>query len=160
MKLKATMLMIVGVLAFPLTGHSQEAHKGDDTSFALTREENAKEVATYPLTEDFLNRMEKVRSEFQALPLEANPPGTGDDDTSIDGMTKAISGRPELMGLLQKYSISAHDYVVGSMALSAALSAASAQGEEQFFDESLAVSEGNLAFGHKYIDRIRAVLSD
>ncbi|UXN02923.1 MULTISPECIES: hypothetical protein [unclassified Bartonella] len=160
MKIKRGILFILGLIIVPTLSFAQNAPKGDDTSFALIREENAKEVATYPLNEDFLSRMEKVRTEFQALPLESNPPGTGDDDTSIDGMTQAISGRPELMTLLRKYSISAHDYVVGSMALSAALSAASAQGEEQFFDESLSVSENNLNFGRRYIDRIRAVLAD
>lgn len=166
MKITTTIFAILGLLLLPAMAYGQNQQKKTnnppqkDTSFALVREQNAKEVATYPLTEAFLTRMEKVRSEFQSLPLEANPSGTGDDDTAIEAMTKAISGRPQLVALLNKYSMSAYDYVVGSMALSAAFSAASAQGEEQFFDESNAVSASNLAFGQKYIDRIRVILND
>jgi len=114
-------------------------------------------IANFSLTETVLKKMEQVQDELLRLPSEAD--GTENSyDNSIAGLTATLEKKPKLMAVLVKNGMSARDYVMSYMALSAALAAAAAENEEQIFDETHAVSKENLAFGKKYANRIRKLL--
>lgn len=156
MMIKRTVLALL-LFSMPLSQSAGAQEKNNDIPFSMVRTQDAREVTNFKLTEEFLTKMEKTQQELLQLPVEPDPPGTGDDDT-IEGLTASIEGRPRLMELLKKNGITANGYVVGSMALSASLAAAMAENEDQFFDESRTVTVENLAFGKKYADRIRTLL--
>lgn len=124
-------------------------------SFSLSPLSYSATITNFPLTEQFLSKMEHIHSQLATLPPDQDPEGTGNDN-SIEGLTKAISGRPHLMALLTSQQLDAKTYVVGTMALQAALAAASAADDEDaLFDEPHSVSKQNLAFAKAFIDRIR-----
>lgn len=127
--------------------------------FSIVPVVNPRVVADFPLNETFLAKMEAIQQQRLSLPAETDNPQYG-NDTSIGGIIAIIQDKPKLMGLLSRNGMSPHDYVVGGMALGAALSAAASDGEDQIFDETLTVSKTNLEFGKKYADRIRTLLGE
>lgn len=147
-----TFFLTTGVCIMPISSAHSEP-------FSIAPVVNPKVVAQFPLTEPFLAKMEVIQKGLAALPPETDNPKYG-NDTSIGGIIAIIQDKPKLMGLLSKNSITPHDYVVGGMALAAALSAAASDGEDQIFDETQAVSKTNLEFGKKYADRIRILLGE
>jgi len=124
------------------------------SNYAIARALDAKLIANFPLDEDFLLKIENIRQDMTKLPIEAE--ADGENDTTIKGLTRAVEARPHLMAILEKYQMTASDYVVGAMALSNALSAAVEEDATEF-DDPPNISAANLAFGKRYLERIRAL---
>ncbi|MCZ2203521.1 hypothetical protein [Bartonella sp. A05] len=66
--------------------------------------DNPNIVANYPLTEDFLVKMEKIKKDIEHLPSKPEAPNTGNDN-SIEGLITSISGRPLLSSILKKHNL-------------------------------------------------------
>ncbi|MHC5306075.1 hypothetical protein [Bartonella sp. LJL80] len=127
-------------------------------SFFLAPVTNPAIVATYPLTEDFLSKMEAVQTDMAEKSMTLTAADTGNDG-SIDGLVDAISKNQSIVAILKKHALEPKDYVVGYMALQASLAAAaSLDDKDAIFDESTTVSKENLEFGQKNADRIRVFL--
>lgn len=139
------------ILLFPSAAAAEE--------FSLAPIAHISAIADFPLTETILAKMEKVQKELLHLPDEDSS-NENSHISTIEGLTAALEKRPELMSVLADNTISARDYVMAYMALAAVLSAVSAEGEKQIFDETPAISKENLAFGRKYANRIRTLLDE
>jgi len=132
------------------------------SDYEITKALEAQEIAHFPLTEAFLDKMEQIQAEIVELPIEREENSTGDDLT-VAGLTRAIEARRSIMAILARHEMGVRDYVLGSMALSNALLAAvSLEAEESgeealFLDEPVFASPENLEFGRQYADRIRAL---
>jgi len=131
------------------------------SDYEISRTLEMQEIANFPLTEAFLEKMEKIQAELVDLPIAGDEDATG-DDLSVHGLTQAIEARPQVKIILEHYEMKVRDYVLGSMALSNALLAAVIEENEAeenalFFDEPLVISPENRAFGLAFADRIRAL---
>ncbi|WP_455476102.1 hypothetical protein [Bartonella sp. B17] len=128
----------------------------NNSTVLLIKDQNI--VENYPLTEDFLSKIERVIKEIEALPPELNTPNI-ENDNSIEGLTAFVSSLPQLSNILKKNNLTPKDYVIGTMALKETLTAIiKLEDEEIFSDKRSTVSLNNLKFGKKHIDRIRAIL--
>ncbi|GAA5104348.1 hypothetical protein GCM10023261_02540 [Bartonella jaculi] len=134
--------------------------KGTDNQFILSPIGNPNTVANYPLTEDFLSKIEQLKKEIEDLPPEPEASNTGNDN-SIEELIASISNQQKIMDLLRKNNLTPKDYVIGLMALQATLAAIIAlEDKEILFSGKNTISLDNLKFGQKYIDRIRAILDN
>lgn len=86
---------------FPLTYVQITMANGTDNKFFLSSSSNPNIVTNYPLTEDFLSKIEQIKKETEDLPPEPEAPNTGNDN-SIEGLIASISARPKLTDLLRK----------------------------------------------------------
>jgi len=134
-------------------GQTREGEKSI-SNYAIARALDAKLIANFPLDEDFLLKIENIRQDMTKLPIEAE--ADGENDITIKGLTRAVEAHPHLMALLEKHQMTVSDYVVGAMALSHALTAAVEEDVTEF-DDPPNISAANLAFGKRYIERIRAL---
>ncbi|ENN90139.1 hypothetical protein [Bartonella bovis] len=153
-------LYVLFILLLPLSTYAQKTITNEtDYHSILTPIPSSNIVANYPLTEDFLVKMEQIKTEVVNLPPEPDAPGTGNDN-SIEGLIASVSGRPKLTSVLEKNNITPKDYVIGFMALQTTLAVVSALEDNDNFEEKITLSKNNLEFGQKYINRIRALLDD
>ncbi|AQX31507.1 hypothetical protein BscR1v2_016040 [Bartonella schoenbuchensis R1] len=151
-------LYVFFILLSPFATYAQKTMANEtDYHSVITSTLPSNIVANYPLTENFLVKMEQIKIEVANLPAEPDAPGTGNDN-SIEGLVASVSGRPKLAGVLEKHNITPRDYVIGFMALQATLAAVSALEDNDNFDEKITLSQSNLEFGQKHINRIRALL--
>lgn len=150
-----TLTCILSLL--PIIAHAQPAQTTSTDGFYLSPVNNPKEVAEFPLTEEFLSKVEAIQKAIVNLTPEAEGEKTGNDN-SIEGLTASIEARPNLTVLITMNDLKPRDYVIGTMALKAALAAASsASDENSIIDETNTVTPQNIEFGKKYADRIRAL---
>ncbi|ABM44800.1 hypothetical protein BARBAKC583_0015 [Bartonella bacilliformis KC583] len=152
-------LHVFFILLFPFATYAQETIKNEpDGHFILTPTNNPKIVANYPLTENFLEKMEKAKQKIINLPPELQTSHT-ENDHSIEGLIAFVSSRPHLKEILDNNGLTPKDYVIGFIALQATLIAVTAlEDTDAFFDETTTVFQDNLKFGQKHINRIRAFL--
>ncbi|AQX20554.1 hypothetical protein BWD162_014670 [Bartonella sp. WD16.2] len=151
-------LYVFFILLFPFATYAQKTITNEtDYHSVLIPILPSNIVTNYPLTEDFLVKMEQIKIEVAKLPIEPDAPGTGNDN-SIEGLIASVSSRPKLAGVLEKNNITPKDYVIGFMALQATLAVISALEDNDNFDEKITLSQSNLEFGQKHINRIRALL--
>lgn len=143
--------------------HAQKAiTKNTDDYFILApiNINNPNSVTNFPLTEDFLVKIEQIKKDLENLPSEPEAPNTGNDN-SIEGLIASVSARPQLSSVLEKNNITPKDYVIGVTALQATLAAVSSiEYKDPFPNETAAISKNNLKFEQKYINRIRALLDN
>lgn len=112
------------------------------------------EVRQYQLSESFLHKIEAVTRDGQAMHLKnrLDPSGA----TSIDELAQRLDKIPEAHQLLQKYGISAHEYLVGSFAMIGAVLTAHMRADPktaQYVDDSK-VNEANVKFYKAHQDEI------
>ena len=148
------------LVIWPLSAFSEEAPKKPQKNdeFYISPTSNPKIVATYPLNEDFLAKMEAIQKDMSDASITLSEADTG-NDSSIEGLTATLSKNAKIMDILKKNALEPKDYVVGYLALQAALAAASSlEDQDAIFDDSTTVSKENLEFGKQFTDRIRKVL--
>lgn len=147
------------LMLFSISAFAQNQTPDDSkTEFYLSPTANPKIVAEYPLNEEFLGKMEIIQKEMSDASITLTEAETGNDG-SIDGLVTTISKNKKVMHILEKNTLEPKDYVVGYLALQAALAAASSLDDEDvIFDDSTTVSKENLEFGRRYADRIRKLL--
>jgi len=123
--------------------------------------ETQAEVNAFPLTEDFLTRMEAIQVELQALNI------TGQEDEAnmgepitLDSLTAEVEAKPDVMAVLTKHQVKPRDYIVGYFALMSSLAAAEAEDEPQLIDELGNVNPAHLAFGRQYKARIQQLIGE
>lgn len=147
------------LLVLPISAFAQATTKQDSKNeFYLSPTGNPKIVAEYPLTEEFLGKMENIQKEMSEASITLSEAETGNDG-SIDGLVTTISKNHRVMTILQKNALEPKDYIVGYLALQASLAAASSlDDKDAIFDDSTTVSKENLEFGKQYADRIRKLL--
>lgn len=147
-------------LLVPTVAFSEDTAKQNDkqNEFYLSPTGNPKIVAEYPLNEEFLQKMENIQKELADASITLSEAETGNDG-SIDGLVATLSKNQKVMAILTKNSLAPKDYIVGYLALQAALAAASSlDDQDAIFDDSTTVSKENLEFGKHYADRIRLLL--
>jgi len=148
------------IVVFCVQAQQTQPHLPKLSDYEITKILDNQEIAHFPLTETFLDKMERIQAELIELPIEIEENASGDDLTVI-GLIRAIEARPMVMNILANYDMEVRDYVLGSMALSNALLASiEAENEEEevlFLDEPVFASPENLDFGRRYADRIRAL---
>ncbi|WP_273759081.1 hypothetical protein [Bartonella sp. ML70XJBT.G] len=119
-------------------------------------------VVNYPLTEDFLLKLEKIGKECKNLPLESEIPDAKNDivthDDSIEGYIAYISHKTKLMNLLKENNITPRDFVVGHLALQATLIVLT--NEESSFSKKNIIPSSNIEFAKKHMYRIIKVLQN
>lgn len=117
-------------------------------------------VVNYPLTEDFLLKLEKIAKECQNLPPEPETTKTENDSTThddnIEGYISYISGKAKLMNLLKENNLTPKDFVVGHLALQATLNALT--DEENSLRKQDIISSSNLEFAKEHMYRIIKIL--
>ncbi|WP_245256472.1 hypothetical protein [Bartonella tamiae] len=138
---------------------NDETHSKKE-EFYLAPIHNPAMIANYPLNEAFLTKMEIVQREMTNQSVYLTVQETG-NDVSINGLISAIEKNEKISTILKNNGLSPNDYIVGYMALQAALAAASsAEDKDAIFDETTTVSPQNLEFGKKNTDRIRQLLEN
>lgn len=117
-------------------------------------------ITNYPLTENFLSKMEHAQKEIRELPLGLTTL-TIENDRSISSLITFVSNHTKLKHILEKNGLTPKDYVFGFMALQATLDAISSlDDKDALLDEAIPVPRRNLKFGKKYINRIRSILDN
>lgn len=123
-------------------------------------EEPAAAVNNFPLTIEFLEKMERIHPQLTELEVTATQEESKIVDPSIASMIQSLESRPVVMEILKKEDISARDYILGYMAVLNSLGAAEAGDEEQIIDETQYINPDHIAFGKKYAERIREMIGD
>ncbi|GAB1580206.1 hypothetical protein [Phyllobacterium phragmitis] len=123
--------------------------------------ETEAEVNAFPLTEDFLARMEAIQTELQALNLTGQEEDTNaGEPVTLDSLTAGVEAKPDVMAVLTKHQVKPRDYIVGYFALMSSLAAAEAENEPQLIDELGDVNPEHLAFGREYKARIQQLIGE
>jgi len=133
----------------------EQAHAAKNSNYTIAKAIDAKLIANFPLDENFLTKIENVRKDMANLPIEEEV-ADGDNDITIRGLTKAVEARPRLIAILEKHQMTANDYVIGAMALANVLAALIEEDASDLTVEHK-ISIDNMAFGKKYLARIRAL---
>ncbi len=123
-------------------------------------EEPAAAVNSFPLTEEFLAKMEKIHPQLVELEVTATQEESKIVDPSIASMIQSLESRPVVVEILKKEDINARDYILGYMAVLNSLGAAEAEDEEQMIDETQHINPEHIAFGKRYAERIREMIGD
>lgn len=148
------------LVLWPLSAFSEEKPKENPKKdeFYLSPTSNPEIVATFPLNEEFLLKMEAVHKDMAEASITLSEAETG-NDSSIDGLVTTISKNDKITEILNKHTLEPKNYVIGYLALQASLAAASSlEDKDAIFDDSTTVSKENLEFGKQFADRIRKLL--
>ncbi|WP_455477823.1 hypothetical protein V3565_03455 [Bartonella sp. B10] len=145
---------------FPFITHFHIAiAKKADNNFVLSSVIHKKTVRSYPLTENFLSKMEKIKKEMVGLFLELEVQDTRYDNI-IEKMIISVSSFQQLRSILIKNNLTPRDFVIGFITLQETLAAVTyLKYNKAFSYKKNIVSLSNLMFGKKHIDRISAILS-
>lgn len=149
--------LLIG-LGFTATGMSSVVQA--QTAAEVTPPETPAEVNAFPLTEDFLSKMEKAQIELSKLETSALSEEDQSIDPTLDSMTADIHTKPEVMAVLNRTGIEPRAYIVGYFALMSSLAAAEAENEPQMIDELKDINPQHLVFGKQYRDRIQQLLGE
>nr|WP_144751825.1 hypothetical protein [Bartonella saheliensis] len=142
---------------FSFVLYAQEIKKETDNHSSLSPL-----VANYPLTEDFLLKLEKIGKECDNLSPEPetakieNDPPTHDE--CIEGYIAYISRKPKLVNILRKNDLTLKDFVVGHLALQATLNILT--NEEISAHKQNIIPLSNIEFAKKNMYRIIKILRD
>ncbi|MCZ2327923.1 hypothetical protein [Bartonella sp. F02] len=148
------------IFFFLLTSSHKGGANSTDNNFVSAPIKNLSIVENFPLTEDFLSKIEQIQKEIKNLPSESITP-YAENDNSINGLVAYVSAQQKLSDILEKNNISPKDYVIGLMALQITLATVSAlENEDYFFDKKTTLSQSNVEFGKKHISRIRTILDN
>ncbi|WP_375679503.1 hypothetical protein [Bartonella sp. AP7XZML] len=117
-------------------------------------------IANYPLTEDFLLKLEKIEKECKNLLPEKNNLITYDSSihSSIENYTTYISSKPKLVNILKENNITPKDFVVSHLALQATLYVLT--DEENSTYEKNSLPARNIEFSKEHMYRIIKILKD
>ncbi|WP_338156079.1 hypothetical protein [Bartonella krasnovii] len=119
-------------------------------------------VANYPLTEDFILKLEKIGKEFQNLfPKPETAKIKNDPPTHkkcIEGYITYISRKPKLVNILRKNNLTLKDFVVGHLALQITLNILT--NEEISLQKQNIIPLRNIEFAKKHMYRIIKILRD
>ncbi|GAA5096477.1 hypothetical protein [Bartonella acomydis] len=134
---------------FSFALHAQET----DNHFSLSPL-----VANYPLTKEFLLKLETIAKECKNLPPETakieNNPTIHNEH--IEKYIAYISRKPGLVNILRENNLTPKDFVVGHLALQATLNVLTSK--ETSFHEQNTVSSSNIEFAKKHMYRIIKIL--
>ncbi|WP_375678865.1 MULTISPECIES: hypothetical protein [unclassified Bartonella] len=117
-------------------------------------------IANYPLTEDFLLKLERIEKECKNLLPEKNNLITYDSSihSSIENYTTYISSKPKLVNILKENNITPKDFVVSHLALQATLYVLT--DEENSTYEKNSLPARNIEFSKEHMYRIIKILKD
>ncbi|WP_273719671.1 MULTISPECIES: hypothetical protein [unclassified Bartonella] len=140
---------------FPFASYAQEI-KEITNKASLT----SPLVANYPLTEDFLLKLEKIGKECKNLSSESEISDAKNDiithDDNIEGYIAYISHKTKLMSLLKENNLTAKEFVVGLLALQATLNVLT--DEEISLHKQNILPSSNIEFAKKHMYRIIKIL--
>ncbi|WP_375641259.1 MULTISPECIES: hypothetical protein [unclassified Bartonella] len=142
---------------FPFASYAQENKQEiDDPSFIPPF------IANYPLTEDLLLKMEKIKAECKKLPSEPEQTNTKSDlstyDDNIEKYAAYISNNPKLVNILKENNLTPKDFVVAHLALQATLYVLT--DEEKSTYEKNVLPSSNIEFAKEHMYRIIKILKD
>ncbi|WP_254492646.1 hypothetical protein [Bartonella sp. B1099] len=141
---------------FPFLSYAQETkQETDNPSLTLPL------IANYPLTEDFLLKLEKVEKECKILlPEIKNNPITYDSKThsSIENYTAYISNKPKLMDILEKNNLTPKDFAASTLALIEISMLLAFVPEKEYSFEKNIIFLNNLEFVKKHFYKITTLL--
>ncbi|WP_019219264.1 hypothetical protein [Bartonella florencae] len=139
--------------------------------FALYAQETKKEtdnhpplsalVANYPLTKDFLLKLEKIENECKNLLPKIKYDLTAYDSivrSNIENYTSYISRKPEFMNILKENDLTAKDFAAGTLTLEIILMMLLMVPEEAHYDKEVIISQNNIEFVKKYLYKAMTLL--
>ncbi|WP_375684767.1 hypothetical protein [Bartonella sp. AP1QHHD] len=118
-------------------------------------------IANYPLTEDFLLKLEKIEKECKnLLPETKNNLITYDSSihSSIENYTTYISSKQKLVNILKENNITPKEFVIAHLALQATLYVLT--DEENSTYEKNFLPSSNIEFAKEHMYRIIKILKD
>jgi hypothetical protein len=128
---------------------------------ALTASDQ-KEVQSFKLSDDFLDRYEAVTEELQSLDDEVEDDEALDSETAtLDQLTGNIAASPDKSAILKRHGLSARQLVVGSLVLARAQMTDIMQADPsqaQYVDKAKTPSDANMAFYRAHKAEIDKVL--
>ncbi|WP_375614339.1 MULTISPECIES: hypothetical protein [unclassified Bartonella] len=150
-------LLLCFFFIFPFASYAQEKKQEiDELSFISPF------IANYPLTEDLLLKLEKIKIECKNLyskPEQTNK--KSDLNTYNDNIEKYaayISNNPKLVNILKENNITPKDFVVAHLALQATLYVLT--NEENSTYEKNFLPSNNIEFAKEHMYRIIKILKD
>ncbi|WP_142416608.1 hypothetical protein [Bartonella massiliensis] len=151
-------LVLCSLLLFPFLSYAQEIkQETDNPSLTLPL------IANYPLTEDFLLKLEKVEKECKILlPEIKNNPINYDSSThsSIENYTAHIFNKPKLMDILEKNNLKPRDFATGNLALIEISMLLTFVPEKEYSYEKNIIFLNNLEFVKKHFYKITTILGN
>ncbi len=150
-------LLLCFFFIFPFVSYAQEKKQEiDDPSFIPPF------IANYPLTEDFLLKLEKIKAECRNLSSEPEQTNTKSDlstyDDNIEKDASYIFNNPKLVNILKENNITPKDFVVAHLALQATLYVLT--DEENSTYEKNSLPARNIEFAKEHMYRIIKILKD
>ncbi|WP_375683611.1 hypothetical protein [Bartonella sp. AP281QHHD] len=119
-------------------------------------------IANYPLTEDILLKLEKIKAECRNLSSEPEQTNTKSDlstyDDNIEKYASYIFNNPKLVNILKENNITPKDFVVAHLALQATLYVLT--DEENSTYEKNSLPARNIEFAKEHMYRIIKILKD
>ncbi|WP_375645631.1 hypothetical protein [Bartonella sp. TT29SHDZB] len=142
---------------FPFVSYAQEKKQEiDDLSFIPPF------IANYPLTEDLLLKLEKIKAECKNLYSEPEQTNTKSDlntyNDNIEKYTAYISSKPKLVNILTENNITPKEFVVAHFALQATLYILTDK-ENPTYEKNFLPSS-NIEFAKEHMYRIIKILKD
>ncbi|WP_375611337.1 MULTISPECIES: hypothetical protein [unclassified Bartonella] len=150
-------LLLCFFFIFPFVSYAQEKKQEiDDPSFIPPF------IANYPLTEDILLKLEKIKAECRNLSSEPEQTNTKSDlstyDDNIEKYASYIFNNPKLVNILKENNITPKDFVVAHLALQATLYVLT--DEENSTYEKNSLPARNIEFAKEHMYRIIKILKD
>ncbi|WP_375612764.1 MULTISPECIES: hypothetical protein [unclassified Bartonella] len=150
-------LLLCFFFIFPFVSYAQEKKQEiDDPSFIPPF------IANYPLTEDILLKLEKIKAECRNLSSEPEQKNTKSDlstyDDNIEKDASYIFNNPKLVNILKENNITPKDFVVAHLALQATLYVLT--DEENSTYEKNSLPARNIEFAKEHMYRIIKILKD
>ncbi|WP_375665088.1 hypothetical protein [Bartonella sp. TT121SHDZB] len=118
-------------------------------------------IANYPLTEDFLLKLEKIEKECKKLlPETKNHLITYDSSihSSIENYTTYISNKPKLVNILKENNITPKDFAAGTLALKEISTLLIFVPEKEYSTEKNTIFLNNLEFVKKHFYKATILL--
>ncbi|WP_375617445.1 MULTISPECIES: hypothetical protein [unclassified Bartonella] len=150
-------LLLCFFFIFPFASYAQEKKQEiDDLSFIPTF------IANYPLTEDLLLKLEKIKIECKNLSSEPEQTNKKSDfnnyNDNIEKYAAYISNNPKLVNILKENNITPKEFVIAHLALQATLYVLTNEGNSTYEKNFLPPS--NIEFAKEHMYRIIKILKD
>ncbi|MET3589068.1 hypothetical protein ABID23_000138 [Bartonella silvatica] len=140
---------------FPFVSYAQEKKQETD-NHSLT----SYITSNYPLTEDFLLKLEKIENECKnLLPKTKNDLVTYDSSvhSSVENYAAYISSNPKLMKILKENNITLKDFAAGTLTLREISAFLVFVPEEEYSNEKDITFLNNLEFVKKHFFKITSL---